>query len=196
MTADARTLSIYESRVSDYARIVGSAPPPGLGEFMAHLKPGARVLDLGCGPGDCAAALQSAGYLVDPVDASPAMVAHAQETYGLNARLGHFDDIKDHDIYDGIWANFSLLHAPKRDFPSHLAALHAALHPGGIFHIGMKLGDGEARDGIGRFYAYYREDELTKQLEDAGFTPLENEFGAGTGLDGTRAPWIVVRSYA
>jgi hypothetical protein len=64
------------------------------------------------------------------------------------------------------------------------------LKPGGYFHIGVKLGTGEARDALGRFYTYYGEDELEERLAEAGFTPITRKHGAGRGLDGTRAPWI------
>ncbi len=196
MTADDRTLAIYDSRVADYAKMVSAgAKTPGLGAFMQALPAGAHVLDLGCGPGDSAAVMQDAGIRVDAIDASPAMVAHARETYGLTARLARFDEIAGDDIYDGIWANFSLLHAPKAALPGLLDALHRALRPGGVFHVGLKLGEGEKRDKLGRFYAYYSEDELAGLLKQAGFTPFARQHGADAGLDGTKAPWIVIRSH-
>ena len=83
------------------------------------------------------------------------MASIAKQKYGVEVRVAMFADIAGTDIYDGIWANFSLLHAPKADLPNHLAALHAALKPKGRLHLGMKLGTGEQRDTIGRFYAYY-----------------------------------------
>ena len=62
----------------------------------------------------------------------------------------------------------SLLHARPEDFPAHLRAIHRALVPGGIFHIGMKLGEGTRRDRLDRYYAYYSQDDLTEHLADAG----------------------------
>ena len=92
--------------------------------------------------------------------------------------------------------DFSNRHTRKAAFPQHLETLHKALKPDDLFHIGMKLGTGEARDRIGRFYAYYGEEELMDLLQAAGFRPEFGERGSGKGLDGTDAPWIVVRARA
>jgi SAM-dependent methyltransferase len=193
MTADRETLLVYETRAHDYAEMTGRAAAPGFADFVAALPEGAHVLDLGCGPGDSARRFLDAGFTVDAVDAVPAMVSRAKEL-GVAARLANFDAIDSLDTYDGIWANFSLLHAPRAEFPGHLARLHRALRPGGRLHIGMKLGTGEARDRLGRFYTYYSEDDLMRHLTDAGFTPTTRVRGEGEGLDGTRSPWIWVQA--
>jgi SAM-dependent methyltransferase len=120
------------------------------------------------------------------------MVQMAAQHVGVTAWQATFDDIDASDTYDGIWANFSLLHAPRSDMPRHLAALHKALKPGGVFFIGLKLGAGEARDKIGRLYTYYSQEELDKLLQDAGFTIRNHRFGSGEGLDGSVSDWISV----
>ncbi len=193
--SDDETIAVYNARVNDYAKILGDdVPSADLLAFMDAVAPGGHVLDLGCGPGNSAAMMQNAGFQVTATDASEEMVRFARDTYGINAKLALFDDISGTDIYDGIWANFSLLHAPKADMPRHLAALRDALKPGGMFHIGTKLGDDVARDKIGRFYSYYQEDELIGLLSDAGFVPRTRRKGEEPGLDGTVAPFIIVLS--
>ena len=163
--------------------------------FEQHLSPapGLRVLDLGCGPGDTAHRLMKQGFTVDAIDATPAMVSRARE-FGVPARRATFAEIDAADLYDGIWANFSLLHAPRADMPAHLARLGTALKPGGRFHIGVKLGAGAKRDAIGRLYTYYTEDELTGLLDAAGFTPTIRGTGRSTGLDGALADWIWIQA--
>ncbi len=191
--SDAKTIAVYNARVGDYANILGkNEPSADLTAFMEAVTPGGHVLDLGCGPGNSAAMMQGAGFQVTATDASEEMVRFARETYGLDAKVALFDDISGTDLYDGIWANFSLLHAPKADMPRHLAALRDALKPGGVFHIGMKLGESAARDKIGRLYSYYQEDELIGLLTQAGFTQRTCRKGAEAGLDGTVAPFIIV----
>lgn len=193
MTADRETLLVYETRAHEYAEMTGRAAAPGFSDFVAALPEAAHVLDLGCGPGDSARRFLDAGFSVDAVDAVPAMVSRAKEL-GVAARLASFDAIDTLDSYDGIWANFSLLHAPRGEFPGHLARLHRALRPGGRLHLGMKLGTGEARDRLGRLYTYYSEDDLMRYLTDAGFTPSTRVCGEGSGLDGTVSPWIWVQA--
>ena len=111
----------------------------------------------------------------------------------MSARgLATFHAVDGDQIYDGVWANFSLLHAPPEEFPGHLLRLNRALRKHGLLHIAMKLGSGTERDQLGRFYAYYSEDELVDHLASAGFSPLETTIGEDKGLAGSVEPWIAI----
>lgn len=194
---DPQTIGVYDARAAEYARVTDSgAGSPELAAFLACVRPGGFILDLGCGPGDAAACMRDRGFRVDAVDASPEMVRMARTRHALEARLATFDDIREAGVYDAVWANFSLLHAPRRAFSGHLRALHRALVPGGAFHAGMKLGAGEHRDGLGRFYSFYGEAELEALLAGAGFTVLATRKGEDPGLDGKRWPWITLLARA
>ncbi|MEY8118728.1 class I SAM-dependent methyltransferase [Falsihalocynthiibacter sp. BN13B15] len=196
MSVDKETLAVYEARASDYAKMVETdAPFPALDAFIARLPKGATVLDLGCGTGRASARMVAAGLNVDARDASPAMIEQARALYGVEAQLATFDDISGDDIYNGVWANFSLLHASKADFPRHLLALHRALKPTGHLHLGMKTGTAEIRDGIGRFYALYTQEELDHILTNVGFQISRCAFGQDVGLDGVTAPWILITAH-
>ena len=140
--------------------------------------------------------MADAGFRVSATDGSGEMVALARSRYGVSARQAIFADLAEVDEFDGIWANFSLLHALKSDFPGHLTQVHRALKSGGIFHIGMKTGTGEHRDRIGRFYAFYTINELKDLLEQAGFTPLTERNGEALGLAGDVEPYVVIIAHA
>lgn len=192
---DAETLSAYAQNVEKYAALVESEKPgKALKDFLSAVKPGGVVLDLGCGPGNSSAQMQAMGFQTVSTDASPEMVQTANDTYGLNATVATFDDLSQVDEFDGVWANFSLLHAPKADFPRYLTAIHTALRPKGGFHIGMKLGTGEKRDRLGRFYAYYCVDELENLLHQSGFEPFVLREGEEAGLAGDIDPWATILS--
>lgn len=194
--SDKETLAVYNSKASDYADLTDEAgtKDPALLEFLNHLPPQSHVLDLGCGPGHAAGTMVKAGHTVVAEDASVEMIALAARHAGVEARVATFDDIGGKEAFDGVWANFSLLHAPRAKMPEYLDRLHTALKPGGLFHIGLKLGDGEKRDGLGRKYTYYSENELVGLLKAAGFTPIARSFGSDPGLDGAMADWICVLS--
>ena len=121
---DRRTFDVYAERAQEYADATAPGIPddPLLADFIAGLPPGARVLDLGCGPGGFAKVMADAGLDVVAMDPVPKMVALAAAAEGVTARLGSFDDLDEIDAYDGIWANFSLLHAPRTEMPRHLAS--------------------------------------------------------------------------
>lgn len=194
---DQETIAVYNQKAASYDDLVSrDTPDQDLRAFIDAIPAGGHVLDLGCGPGNSAAMMQQAGLTVDAMDASIEMVRVARDKYGVNARHATFDDLTGQGVYEGIWANFSLLHAARTDMPRHLNAIHTALKKGGIFHIGTKLGSDEERDSIGRMYSYYEADELLALLRAAGFTPRTPRFGREKGLSGEMADFIIVLSDA
>ena len=179
------TIEIYEARAEDYARQNAALKEiKPLTAFAAALPAGGRVLDYGCGPGLHAGWLAERGFEVDAWDGAAEMVALAGKHEGVRARQARFDALEAEGVYDGVWASFSLLHVPKAEFPGILARVHRAGKPGMRFYLGLKTGEGEGPDGIGRFYAYYAEDELERLLNAAGFEVTERWHGQGTGLSG------------
>jgi SAM-dependent methyltransferase len=195
--ADQTTVAVYDQRAADYADIALTPDTRArLDAFIAALPAGGSALDLGCGPGWAAAAMRDAGLTVAALDAAPAMAEVAQARYGLSVTVATFDAVTQVAAYDGIWAHFSLLHAPRADFPAHLAALHRALRPGGQLFLAMKLGTGEGRDRLDRFYSYFTADELRTHLRRAGFTLTGEQTEAIKGFDGTPASAIYMRAHA
>lgn len=194
--SDPVTLAVYEREAEAYARRVSDWHDPCLDAFIAALPPGAAVLDLGCGPGHAAARMAAAGLSVTAVDACPAMLRRAARHKGVTVRQARFDEIEGTALFDGIWASFSLLHAPRAALHGHLAALHRACRPDERLHLAMKLGTGEATDRLGRFYAYYTQGELDALLRGAGFTPVAHVTGSGAGLSGEVSDWIAIAAHA
>lgn len=194
MSTDRETLEVYDGASLRYAGRAGARwEYEALDAFLARLPEGAHILDLGCGPGHLSAVMAEKGMRPDPVDASDGMVALAREKYGLPARRATFDEIDGEGVYDAVWANFSLLHAPRAEMPGHLTRLARALKPGGLIHLGMKVGEGEGRDSLNRFYTYWWVEDLQAALEAAGFVVDEEvRRGKGTGLDSSPFGWCLV----
>ncbi|GAB5434302.1 MAG: class I SAM-dependent methyltransferase [Epibacterium sp.] len=198
--SDKQTMAVYAKAAEDYAkgfaRTKDTVHDRDYATFVAGLPDGGTVLDLGCGPGHWAARFRDEGLHVTAMDASPEMARYAKATYGIDVTVATFEDIDTTARYDGIWAFFSLLHAPRTDFPGHLLRLHRALKPGGMLALGMKLGTGERRDTLGRFYTYYSEDALREHLADAGFFVLSAHRSSGEGLAGARETFVVLTAHA
>ena len=194
---DKKTIAVYDAKAQDYVDLVSTDKPNRhLRAFMDALPAGGYALDLGCGPGNSAAMMRDAGFRVKAIDPSTAMAKLGSEKYNLDIQIGTFDDVTEVAEFDGIWASFSLLHAPRADIPRHLKSIHTALKPNGIFVVGLKTGTGQERDGIGRQYTYFEKDELDSLLRDAGFTPTDVFEGREAGLAGTIDPFIVVTAHA
>jgi SAM-dependent methyltransferase len=194
---DHKTISAYDLQVDSYVDIINQQPIDNiLLNFIARFEPGDYVLDLGCGPAICSATMREHGLRVDPTDASKEMIKLANTTFNIGARLAVFKDIDTSNTYDGIWANFSLLHATPEDFSNILKTLHQALKPKGILHLGMKIGQGSIRDKFDRYYSYYSKDELFGHLGKAGFVVENVELGEALGLAGNTEPWIALTSFS
>lgn len=190
---DSETIGVYDSQVDQYAELTKSdEPDKSLRDFMARIPKGGTVLDLGCGPGASAAAMKKAGFTVEAIDASAEMVRIAKERFSLDVRQGVFQEIHGVNHYDGIWANFSLLHATEDEFISLLPQLHRSLKPQGILFLGLKTGEGTQRDRLGRRYTYYTTDTLSQLLAAANFSVVHSKTGEGVGLAGDVAPFVLI----
>ena len=195
--ADQKTIAAYNGQVDTYLKMVGELDvDPILLRFIDRLKVSDYVLDLGCGPALASAVMRDKGLCVDPVDAAEAMVKLANDKFNIGARQAQFSDIDATEIYHGVWANFSLLHAQPQDLAAILLALHRALKPQGVLHLGMKLGQGSKRDKYGRYYAYYSQAEFEAHLKGAGFSIEHIELGKALGMAGDMEPWIVLTGVA
>ena len=193
---DLQTLAVYDVKIEEYLRLTQAPPSKSLLAFISAVPKGGRVLDLGCGPGLAAAEMASHGLLVDATDGSAAMVVAAAKHPGVEAKQATFDELSTKATYHGIYANFSLLHTTRSNFSRHIQACHTALKPSGVLHLGMKLGLGEKRDTLGRFYTYYAADELTNVLTTAGFAITFEREGEEIGLAGDVEPYVMMTAYA
>ncbi|MBV0913278.1 class I SAM-dependent DNA methyltransferase [Anianabacter salinae] len=198
MTADTETLAAYDREAARYAEMIGdsAARDDTLAAFAKALTPGARVLDVGCGPGHAAAFLAAQGFAVDAIDASRGMAQIAREAYGIEVTRSDYSMMTDEAVYDGIWAAFSLHHAPRVEMAGNLKRLFRALKPGGLLAVTLKTGEGERRDRLGRYTTFYAEDEIGLMLRTAGFKVGDVVTGTGSGLSGEESEWLMVFAHA
>ena len=92
---------------------------------------GERVLDLGCGDGVLTAAIAARGASVLGVDASPELLAAAQER-GIETRLLDGHELPFLNEFDAVFSN-AALHWMKRDPDAVVAGAFRALKSGGRF---------------------------------------------------------------
>ncbi len=191
MGADQETVDTYNKHISDYKELMSKeAIDTNLDIFMRMIVSKGKVLDLGCGTGSASLALLKRGFSPFPVDASQEMIKVAESLLKIKARRISFDEIDEHNFYDAIWANFSLLHAPKKQFRDILKKLFFALKKEGLLFLSLKRGEGEGRDRLGRFYSYYQKKEAEKFLEKANFQTKKFTEGRSIGLAGDKESWM------
>jgi SAM-dependent methyltransferase len=149
---DDPTLAYYEDQAEAFfTETVTVDMAPLYARFLAHLPPGACLLDAGCGSGRDARAFQRLGYAVTAFEASPALARLASEHCGLPVEVRRFQDVEWQDRFDGIWACASLLHVPMAELPEVLGRLGRALKFGGVLYASFKYGVGERAHGGRRF---------------------------------------------
>lgn len=185
MGGDDQTLDFYDGEAAAYADYVSQEKRSAqLKHFADGLPPGGTVLDFGCGPAWAANRFREMGFQASGFDGSAGLAAEAKRRYGVDVTVGRFEDFAETAAYDGIWASFSLLHDSREAMPGHLARLNTALKPEGRIYIGLKEGEGQSRDTLGRLYTYFTVPEMRDLLSAAGFTALATETHPSTGYDG------------
>jgi trans-aconitate methyltransferase len=108
---------------------------PRLGADLLDLlaiRPGERILDLGCGTGELTSRIVAAGADVLGLDASPRMIEAARERFpGATFVVGDGQDLAFHQEFDAVFSN-AALHWMLR--PQAVAAgVVRSLRPGGRF---------------------------------------------------------------
>ena len=164
---DDATLQFYRRNAEAYAGWA-KAPSTRLIAFLKLLPPGGAILELGCGAGNHAAVMLAEGFVLRATDGSPEMaeVAARRINHPVEAML--FDQLEDREAYDGVWASACLLHVPRDELAGILGRVHRALKPGGIFYASYKIGHGDGRDSIGRYYNYPAADWLAATYAASG----------------------------
>ena len=194
---DNLTIDVYNKNAAEYANLnIDKVSLKAYCDFSNALPKNGLILDYGCGPGYFAKKFLADGFKVDAFDASKKMIEIASLETQVNWWVADFKSFRAVKQYDGIWANFSLLHAPKKEISQLIRTIFKSLKPHGLFSLGLKLGTGEKRDKIGRQYSYFEECEIRNILLKEKFYPISHHFGEAKGLDGESAKFIIILSHA
>jgi SAM-dependent methyltransferase len=172
----------------------------GTDRFVSLLKPGSFVLDVGCGSGVKSAYLTGKGLRVLGIDFSDKLIDIAKrETPGAEFRVMDMHDASAlAEEFDGIFAQATFLHIPKKELAGVIEGLVQKLVSGGMFYAAVKgLRDGGPEEEVKeeneygypyqRFFSYYSMDELTHHFETAGLEVLYTD-SKKTG----RSDWLQI----
>ena len=117
---------------------------------------------------DLAAVMLAEGFVLRATDGSPEMAEVASRRINHPVEPMLFDELRDREAYDGVWASACLLHVPRDELAGIIGRIHRALKPAGIFYASYKIGHGDGRDSIGRYYNYPEADWLAATYAASG----------------------------
>jgi ubiquinone/menaquinone biosynthesis C-methylase UbiE len=164
----------YDAVASEY--LAWSAPRPTLtraaylDKLLAHLKPGAKVLELGCGAGvPCTQKLVAHGLNVIGVDISTAQVElgrkHVPGAEFVKADMMSLE--YDPRSFDAVLAFYSIFHLPKEEQGTMIERISSWLKDGGWFLCNFSNDEGDV-------------------VREGWFKPEVTMFSSGLGVQGTR----------
>lgn len=131
--------------------------------FLENIEKNSYILDFGCGSGRDSKYFIEHGYQVKAIDGSIEMCKIASAYIKQEVECMLFEDLKDIDTYDAIWACSSILHVEKEKLPTILMKMINALKPNGIIYTSFKKGSGyEIKDG--KYYNYITKEELEEMI--------------------------------
>ncbi len=149
-----------------------------------------RLLDLGCGPGRDLAAFRALGHEVVGLDGCTSFVAMARADTGCEVL---HQDLLALELpparFDGVFANASLFHVPRRALPRVLGELRSALAPRGVLFASNPRGDDEEGWHGDRYGAYYRLETWRALVSAAGYTELAHYYRP-PGKPRAAQPWL------
>lgn len=194
------TIQSYNKTVKNYIKKVDKLHPKQEAKiFLSLIKPNSPILDLGCGYGRDAKIFSERGYKVVGIDLSEKMIETAK-------KISPKSEFKLMDIrklsftnnsFDGIWANASFLHIPKKEIKTALKEAYRVLKQNGTIYLSVKEGIGEGfiedtrYGGIKKFFSFFQKDEIENFFNDARFSIVKSYVKKVDDNYSTH-PWICV----
>ncbi len=153
----------------------------GTDTFIKKLLPSAHVLDVGCGSGVKSKYLIAHGLKVTGIDISDKLLEIARREVPAGEfkvfSMTNLDSMPE--TFDGVFAQASLLHIPRKDAGKVVGKMAERVVPGGLLYIAVKevrtdkpeegtLKEDDYGYTYERFFSYFTQPELEKYMTGAG----------------------------
>ncbi len=174
------TRATYDRIADAYRRRTGAAfaglvdDLDALGELIP---PGARVADIGCGPGRDASLLRERGYEVIGLDLSLGMLRAGGAGRCVQADMRALPLATG--SLDAVWCQAAMLHVPRPDVPAVVGEFRRVLRDGGALHLAGAAGDDDGWEPCSydadspRWFVRHRYEPLAALLAEAGFAVVD-----------------------
>ena len=146
--------------------------------FLKLLDKGSLVLDFGCGSGRDTKYFLEYGMHVEATDGSEELCRIASDYAGIPVKQMLFQELKETEKYDGIWACSSILHLPKQELKAVLMKMVDSLKEQGIIYTSFKYGEFEGERN-GRYFTDFMEDTFRDFVADITEIQIEEVWITG-----------------
>lgn len=135
------TIDYYNRNAEEYCEKTLKIPMQSIYDrFESYLKPGDKLLDLGCGSGRDSMYFLSRGFDVLAVDGAMEICKIAEKNIGKKVRTIQFEELDYTNEFDAIWASASLLHVNRDGLDFVVERILLALRQGGVLYASWKSG--------------------------------------------------------
>lgn len=141
-------------------------------KFMSKLHESDIILDFGCGSGRDTKHFLDLGYTVEAIDGSEELCKLASTYTGIEVKHMLFQELKEYEKYDAIWACSSILHLPYADLVEVMKKMASSLKDHGLIYTSFKYGNFEGVRN-GRYFIDMTEDGFNKVLQDVQGLEIE-----------------------
>lgn len=177
----------YNESAELYTKLRREEYDPELEILVYRLKPGDRILDLGCGAGIPNARFLSSQYQVTGLDISEKQIELAKQNVPqaqfFCMDFSQYDFPIDH--YDAVISFYALFHVPKNEQSKLFQLIHQTLKPGGFLMISLVNQDLPSYTEKNFFnacmyFSHFSLKQYFPMLENLGFTFISvNRIGHG-----------------
>jgi ubiquinone/menaquinone biosynthesis C-methylase UbiE len=150
---------------------------PYIDKFLSKLRPKAKILDIGCGPGTFSKYLVEQKFIVKGVDLSEQMIQIAKKKVEratfktMDMRNLQYDE----GVFEGLLVAYSLIHIPSSEIPKTMKGFFRVLKRSGYMMIIAQGGkpdqvvDEPLMAGEKIFINFFTKQRLARFIIDAGF---------------------------
>jgi cyclopropane fatty-acyl-phospholipid synthase-like methyltransferase len=170
-------------------------------ELSSRLQDGARVLELGCGPGTPETRRLASRFRLTGVDVSPRQVERARaavpEGEFLCADLAALE--LPPRLFDAVASFYVFNHVPRERLAQLLARIHGWLVPGGWLLTAFGVSDTDHWTGefLGAetFFSSFPPEENSRLVREAGFEAVRDEVVTFDEPEGPASfQWVLART--